>query len=230
MPARFTRPSWPPRSRSRRLLASDGGLGSNSGRDHQDRRSQRLLRTVRRSGRQRVVRRRSTRGGGLRQGGGRPQGRDHLRRSSEQARHRRCDCTAMGGPGRRRRDRRPRQFRRRSRGQLSDAREESRDARFRNRDFRPHREILSTDDGPMGSRYLALGNAVGRTITKWAVRPGFSSASTMRSARLCNATRPRLSSRRPDRCSARCRIRSAQPISARIFCRRKPRAQSDRSR
>ena len=93
------------------------GVGADSGRYGQDRRLERLLRPIRRSGRQGVAGGRSTRGRGFRQGGGRPQGRGHLRRSSEQARHRRGDCAAMGGSGGRRRDRRPRQFRRRSRRQ-----------------------------------------------------------------------------------------------------------------
>ena len=56
--------------------------------------------------------------------------------------------------GRCRRDRRPRQFRRRSRRQYAYARKESRDARFRDRDLRSHRKILSADHGPMGSRHL----------------------------------------------------------------------------
>ena len=74
-----------------------GGVGADSGRHGQDRRPERLLRTVRRSGRQGIAGWRSARGRGFRQGGGRPQGRDHFRRSPEQARHRRRDCTAMGG-------------------------------------------------------------------------------------------------------------------------------------
>ena len=98
MPARFMR-SLTARLVRRRSAGWLGhrGVGANSGRHDQDRRLERLLRSIRRSGRQGVAGRRSAGGRGLRQGGGRPQGRDHFRRSSEQARHRRRDCAAMGG-------------------------------------------------------------------------------------------------------------------------------------
>ena len=198
---------------------------ANSGRHDQDRRPERLLRSVRRPGRQGIAGRRSTGGRGLRQRGRRPQGRDRLRRSSEQARHRGRDRAAMGGRGGRRRDRRPRQFRRRSRRQHAHAREEPRDARLRDRDLRPDRKILSADHRPMGSRHLGA---------RFGDRPHDHQNGrvdlVLHQLRL--RARQGVAARR-DRgdpkggrlgASARSRIRSARPISAPICCRRKHRA------
>ena len=134
-------------------LASSA-LGGSSRQQRQDRRAQRFLRPVRRSGRQGLVHRRANGRRGFCQGIERPQGRDHLRRSPEQARCRFRHRAALGRSGECRGHRRPAEFRRGARRQHGHEGEEPHHAGVGFGDLRPHRKILPADHGAMGARHL----------------------------------------------------------------------------